>query len=204
MRIAAGGEAGAELAFECGEESFGDGVVPAVSLSAHAERGAVPAQHFGVVVACIPHASVVMHDDAGGVTAESEGVAQGVGAERRFHGAGQSPPHDAPRVEVDDRGQVGPLSADLQAHVGDIAHPNGVGLEHAKIAFERVGRDALVVVRIRCRRHQSWPAPGPKSIAREQASKRATDGAETCLVPSLEQVVVHSRHARLAASAAGR
>jgi hypothetical protein len=95
-----------EFAFERGEETLGDGVVPAISSSAHARDDAARPERGPVIVAGVRTAEVGMVQKSASWSAGRESAFQCIERELAVVLLAGGPAHHAPRAEVQNDGQV--------------------------------------------------------------------------------------------------
>lgn len=102
------------------EEAFHHGVIPTVSLAAHAGNQAVTIQQIPVGLAGVLTATVGMHNQARRGLAQCDGHAQGRTDEFSGHTGRHRPADHLARVQVQHSGQIQPAAP--SADVGEISH----------------------------------------------------------------------------------
>lgn len=125
-----------ELALERPEEALDDGVVEAVAAVAHAACDSVRAERASVVVARVLRPAVGVGDEARLGQSLPHRHRQRGQDEVRAHVVLHRPADDAPRVEVDDDGEVEPPLP--RAHVRDVGRPCAVRRVDDEVAVEHV------------------------------------------------------------------
>ena len=139
---------------ESGEEGLGDGVVPTVGLAAHARSSAELLERGEVVVAAVPAISVGVVNPV-----RFQGPRRGRRVQRResqlrVDAVRHGPADDAPRVQVQQDGEVQPAVTGLD--VRDVAGEYLVGRRRVEVALKQIRSNALGVPRVCGLSKTSW------------------------------------------------
>src|SRR6185312_667580 len=137
------------LALEGGEETLGDGVIPAIALPAHAALNASGLKGLPVVVAGVRAASIRVMDEIRGGTALAKGDVQCLEREVTVDVVAGRPSNDPPREQVEDGRQVEP--ALLRPQERDVRDPRLIRTAGTEVARQHVRRDREAVLRVRGR-----------------------------------------------------
>src|SRR4029079_17533267 len=133
-----------QLLLQRREEALCNGIIPAISLSAHALAHAVAPEPSSERVARILAAAVTVEEESGGGLPKADGGVQGFADERGLHALAQAPADHFAREQVDDDRQVHPALPGPQ--VRDVARPRRIRAVHDELPLEQVGRDRQSVL----------------------------------------------------------
>ena len=114
----------AELGFHRAKETLDDGIVPALTFSAHALLDAVCGKHSAKFFACILATAVRVKEHPRRRRAIFDRSHEGVDHEASIHRHLHRPTDNASRKKIEDDGKIQPPFARRQ--VGDIARPDAV------------------------------------------------------------------------------
>ena len=157
-----------DVGFEGGEDAFGEGVVVAVTLGAHAltqagagEQGA--SFGGGVLATAIGVEDGSRSDQAGG-----EGGSESVDDQLGVESGGYLPAKDGAGEKVEHDGQIKPAIGD--GNVGNIADDLGARRERWTCLSQQVGRRLGGVVSSRRPGPKGAAGPGGQAVGTQQAS----------------------------------
>src|SRR5690606_675131 len=156
-----------ELRLDCAVETFRDGVVPAVTLPAHALDDPMLLGQLHEVFADELAAPIGMKDQPRSGSPRQQRVTHRLAAQRSVDPFADRPADDAPREEIDHRRQVEP--ALFRPDVGDVGYPDSVGSSGHEVAPEKIGSRRLGVRRV-CRPADSPLWTGGKALQVHEAS----------------------------------
>ena len=150
-----------EIALHASEKAFRRGVIPTVSLAAHALDDSITLEKLEENDACILASAIGMKNRSGNRPARCDGGSHSRNNEVCIDVRTHRPANDATRSEIEHDGKVEPSLTGL--NVGDIAGPHAVLIadsNNVKLSSQDVLRNRQSVIRIR----RSAKGPSPNAI----------------------------------------
>ena len=132
--------------FHVQEEPFGNGVIPAIVLAAHAADEAVLGQQILAKCARVRAAPVRMDDQARRRLALLDRHCQRVADQFGGHARRRGPTYDIARVQVQHRGQAQPSC--VRVNVSDIADVRQIRRGRIELSIEYIRRYRQVVLAV--------------------------------------------------------
>ena len=132
-----------QLVFDRREEALADGVIPAITFTAHAADDIEFGQSVPVRLASVPSPAVRVMHEAGVGKAPANSHAQRVEHEGSPHVIGGRPADHSSREQIDDDRQIEPTLPGPD--IRDIGAPNPIGLSCLEFPVEGVLGNGLVV-----------------------------------------------------------
>ena len=180
----------AQTAFEAAPKTFHGGVVVAVAFATHAGDDAGRRQALPVGRAGVLDAAIGMMQQSVRWPALGQGHVQCRQRQRGGQRVVHRPADAAARATVQHARHIQP--AFVRGHIGDVRHPDGVGLERGHALRQPVGGHGQVVLAVR-QAHGLEPPPGP--VRQTHLPHQTADAPPTAMMTPLAQPAHHARAA---------
>ena len=129
------------------EDRLNHGIVVTISLAAHGYSEAMLRKTRLIRARTVLRPAIPMMNAALGRLPQRHGHVQRPDRQVPFHTTADSPANDAPRMQIDDDGQIQPPFAGQD--MGSVARPLLVWLLSAKITVQQVCRDIKLMITVR-------------------------------------------------------